>query len=120
MVLRIFSETCGVSAEGSRAAAILEQTPQHGPLEASLAQTTIQSHTGEKSEQDPAAIVHDSDIKPDLRPLTSLRWPYVEDVPSHPDPLKRDDPKALSLPQYEAIGLSQKTLKVATILTIDL
>lgn len=39
-----------------------------------------------------------------LRPLTSLKWPYVPDESAFPDPLKRDDPKMLQLPQYEAIG----------------
>ena len=39
-----------------------------------------------------------------LRKLTSLKWPYVPDEPSYPDPLKRDDPKPLNLAQYEAIG----------------
>ncbi|KAH9484933.1 hypothetical protein JR316_0001837 [Psilocybe cubensis] len=38
-----------------------------------------------------------------LRPLTSLKWPYVPDESAFPDPLKRDDPKMLQLPQYEAI-----------------
>lgn len=39
-----------------------------------------------------------------LRTLASLRWPYVPDESAYPDPLKRDDPKPLQLPQYEAIG----------------
>jgi hypothetical protein len=39
-----------------------------------------------------------------LRPLTSLNWPYIPDESAYPDPLKRDDPKPLSLKQYEAIG----------------
>ncbi|KAF7981914.1 hypothetical protein HWV62_31519 [Athelia sp. TMB] len=41
-----------------------------------------------------------------LRPLTSLRWPYVPDESAYPDPLKRDDPKPLQLSQYEAIATS--------------
>ena len=40
-----------------------------------------------------------------LRPLASLRWPYVPDVSAYPDPLKRDDPKPLQLRHYEDIGL---------------
>ena len=36
-----------------------------------------------------------------LRPLTSLKWPYVPEESAFPDPLKRDDPKPLQLPQYE-------------------
>ncbi|KAF7315938.1 Acid protease [Mycena indigotica] len=42
--------------------------------------------------------------EPALRPLTSLKWPYVPDQSSYPDPLKRDDPKPLQTHQYEAIG----------------
>ncbi|KAF9227092.1 hypothetical protein BS17DRAFT_861059 [Gyrodon lividus] len=45
------------------------------------------------------------DPKP-LRPLTSLNWPYVPEESAYPDPLKRDDPKPLQLPQYEAIATS--------------
>ncbi|KAF7298423.1 hypothetical protein MKEN_01367400 [Mycena kentingensis (nom. inval.)] len=43
---------------------------------------------------------------PTLRPLTSLKWPYVPDQSSYPDPLKRDDPKPLQTHQYEAIATS--------------
>lgn len=39
-----------------------------------------------------------------LRSLASLKWPYVPEESAFPDPLKRDDPKPLQLPQYEAIG----------------
>ena len=39
-----------------------------------------------------------------LRPLTSLKWPYVPVESAYPDPLKRDDPKPLQTAQYEAIG----------------
>ena len=42
-----------------------------------------------------------------LRPLTSLKWPYVPEESAYPDPLKRDDPKALQTAQYEAIGSSR-------------
>ncbi|KAH7889013.1 hypothetical protein F5I97DRAFT_1803958 [Phlebopus sp. FC_14] len=45
------------------------------------------------------------DPKP-LRPLTSLKWPYVPDESAYPDPLKRDDPKPLQTYQYEAIATS--------------
>ncbi|TFK44232.1 hypothetical protein BDQ12DRAFT_640695 [Crucibulum laeve] len=41
-----------------------------------------------------------------LRPLTSLNWPYVPEESAYPDPLKRDDPKTLQLHQYEAIATS--------------
>jgi len=43
---------------------------------------------------------------PPLISLTSLKWPYIPEEPAYPDPLKRDDPKALQLHQYEAIATS--------------
>ncbi|EIN11241.1 hypothetical protein PUNSTDRAFT_63454 [Punctularia strigosozonata HHB-11173 SS5] len=46
-----------------------------------------------------------------LRPLTSLKWPYVPEETAFPDPLKRDDPKPLTLPQYEAIATSPAVRK---------
>ena len=43
---------------------------------------------------------------PPLRKLSSLKWPYIPDsaTTEYPDPLSRDDPKPLTMPQYEAIG----------------
>ena len=49
-----------------------------------------------------------------LRPLTSLKWPYVPEESAYPDPLKRDDPKIVQLSQYEAIGNSPFLVHVAT------
>ena len=46
-----------------------------------------------------------------LRSLTSLRWPYIPEESAYPDPLKRDDPKPLQLPQYEAIGEKKGLLR---------
>ncbi|KAI0688180.1 hypothetical protein BC835DRAFT_1285245 [Cytidiella melzeri] len=48
---------------------------------------------------------------PPLRPLTSLKWPYIPDESAYPDPLKRDDPKQLQLHQYESIATSQAVRK---------
>ncbi|KAH6897660.1 hypothetical protein BKA70DRAFT_1261553 [Coprinopsis sp. MPI-PUGE-AT-0042] len=48
---------------------------------------------------------------PQLRPLTSLKWPYVPEESAYPDPLKRDDPKVLQLHQYEAIATSERVRK---------
>lgn len=45
-----------------------------------------------------------------LKPLTSLNWPYVPEESAYPDPLKRDDPKAVQLSQYEAIGESPPSI----------
>ncbi|KAF7298438.1 hypothetical protein MKEN_01368900 [Mycena kentingensis (nom. inval.)] len=50
--------------------------------------------------------------EPALRPLTSLKWPYVPDQSSYPDPLKRDDPKPLQTHQYEAIATSSSIREV--------
>ncbi|KAG8991339.1 hypothetical protein FRB90_001384 [Tulasnella sp. 427] len=47
-----------------------------------------------------------------LRPLTSLRWPYVPEAPSYPDPLTQDEVKPLQLSQYEAIATSIKVREV--------
>ncbi|KAH9961534.1 hypothetical protein BC827DRAFT_1131452, partial [Russula dissimulans] len=41
-----------------------------------------------------------------LRPLSSLKWPFVPEETAYPDPLKRDDPKPLQTAQYEAIATS--------------
>ncbi|KIK10510.1 hypothetical protein PISMIDRAFT_690980, partial [Pisolithus microcarpus 441] len=56
------------------------------------------------------------DDPPTLRPLTSLKWPYVPDDSTHDDPLKRDDPKPLTLHQYEAIATSPS---IRTLLTAN-
>jgi hypothetical protein len=54
---------------------------------------------------DYAALIEDEIGKEiPLRPLTSLKWPYVAEESAYPDPLKRDDPKPLQMRQYEAIG----------------
>jgi len=50
-------------------------------------------------------LPNDDEMKT-LRPLTSLKWPYVPEESAYPDPLKRDDPKALQTRQYEAIATS--------------
>ncbi|KIY49987.1 hypothetical protein FISHEDRAFT_36364 [Fistulina hepatica ATCC 64428] len=42
-----------------------------------------------------------------LKPLSSLKWPYVPEASEFPDPLQRDDPKPLSLQQYEAVAMSK-------------
>ncbi|EAU91140.2 hypothetical protein CC1G_03308 [Coprinopsis cinerea okayama7 len=64
----------------------------------------------------PAASVSKEDAPladpPVLRPLTSLKWPYVPEESAYPDPLKRDDPKVLQLHQYEAIATSPKVREV--------
>ncbi|KAI0694997.1 hypothetical protein C8T65DRAFT_758709 [Cerioporus squamosus] len=52
--------------------------------------------------------------EPPLRSLASLKWPYVPEESAYPDPLKRDDPKPLQLPQYEAIATSQTVRRVIT------
>ncbi|KAG9123990.1 hypothetical protein FRC07_013294 [Ceratobasidium sp. 392] len=46
-----------------------------------------------------------TDPKP-LRTLASLKWPYVPEPPSFIDPVTKNDPKPLTLAQYEAIATS--------------
>ncbi|KAF8486524.1 hypothetical protein JB92DRAFT_3090948 [Gautieria morchelliformis] len=43
---------------------------------------------------------------PTLKPLTSLRWPYIPEEPSYADPLKRDEPMPLQLRHYQDIATS--------------
>jgi hypothetical protein len=57
---------------------------------------------------------------PVLRPLTSLKWPYVPEESAYPDPLKRDDPKVLQLRQYEAIGVFYPVLRHYFFILIDI
>ncbi|KAG8857668.1 hypothetical protein FRB96_005686 [Tulasnella sp. 330] len=45
---------------------------------------------------------------PVLRPLTSLRWPYIPEEPSYPDPLAKEEVKPLQLLHYESIATSVK------------
>ncbi|KAH9929575.1 uncharacterized protein BXZ73DRAFT_102103 [Epithele typhae] len=52
------------------------------------------------------------DPQPPMRTLASLNWPYIPDESAFPDPLKRDDPKPLQLPQYEAIATSSSVRHV--------
>ncbi|KAJ8072587.1 hypothetical protein PM082_016146 [Marasmius tenuissimus] len=47
-----------------------------------------------------------------LKPLSSLRWPYVPEEPAYPDPLTRDDPKPLQIRHYEAIATSEAVRKI--------
>ncbi|KAF8326543.1 uncharacterized protein EI90DRAFT_2975601 [Cantharellus anzutake] len=41
-----------------------------------------------------------------LKPLSSLRWPFVPEAPSFQDPLSGNDPQPLKLSQFEAIATS--------------
>ncbi|KAH8107705.1 hypothetical protein BXZ70DRAFT_6247 [Cristinia sonorae] len=61
------------------------------------------------NDNDEAPPHSDLDLEPPappLRPLTSLKWPYVPEESAYPNPLHRDDPKALQTHQYEAIATS--------------
>ncbi|KAH8831363.1 hypothetical protein DL96DRAFT_1667706 [Flagelloscypha sp. PMI_526] len=49
---------------------------------------------------------------PPLRPLTTLKWPYVPEESAFPDPLARDDPKPLQTRQYEAIATSENLREI--------
>lgn len=56
----------------------------------------------------------DAKVPSPLRPLTSLKWPYIPEEPSYEDPLKRNDPKPLRMHQYEAIATSPAVRKALT------
>ncbi|KAI0780252.1 hypothetical protein C8Q74DRAFT_1197654 [Fomes fomentarius] len=65
-----------------------------------------------KSHQGGSPLADSEQQDPPLRPLASLRWPYVPEESAYPDPLKRDDPKPLQVPQYEAIATSPSIRRV--------
>ncbi|KAF8578062.1 hypothetical protein K439DRAFT_1648864 [Ramaria rubella] len=71
-----------------------------GPIQAA----TMAS--GPRTEVKPTQSEEEVLNAPVLRPLTSLKWPYIPEESSFADPLKRDEPKALQLHQYEAIATS--------------
>ncbi|KAL4262348.1 HIT-type domain-containing protein [Pleurotus pulmonarius] len=73
--------------------------------------TKLETTAGPSTPSDPQEEENVADPKP-LRPLTSLNWPYVPEESAYPDPLKRDDPKPLQLPQYEAIATSSQIRKL--------
>jgi hypothetical protein len=52
-----------------------------------------------------------------LKPLTSLKWPYIPDTSSYDDPLNRDEPKPLKLRDYEVIG---KSINIGKILFLNI
>jgi hypothetical protein len=64
--------------------------------------------------QNPGLERQDVDESEPLRPLTSLKWPYVPEESAYPDPLKRDDPKIVQLSQYEAIGNPPLLIHITT------
>jgi len=66
----------------------------------------------EPAEQPLEVERRDIEMDEPLRPLTSLRWPYIPEESAYPDPLKRDDPKVVQLRQYEAIATSAAVRKV--------
>lgn len=79
----------------------------------------VHNHTSDYQQihesSDAPADDSSADVKPPsppLRPLTTLKWPYVPEESAYPDPLKRDDPKPLQLHQYEAIGESHTRIPV--------
>ena len=56
--------------------------------------------------------------KPQLRSLTTLKWPFVEDEDkSFEDPLTRNDPKRLRTAHYEGIGACIALRRNVTLLT---
>ncbi|KJA20088.1 hypothetical protein HYPSUDRAFT_167579 [Hypholoma sublateritium FD-334 SS-4] len=90
--------SCGTHKEGSTIRSATEIT--HDPNQSN----NEVSHALKQPLSDPVV----------LRPLTSLKWPYVPDESAFPDPLKRDDPKVIQLHQYEAIATSPAIRKILT------
>ncbi|KIO34565.1 hypothetical protein M407DRAFT_240444 [Tulasnella calospora MUT 4182] len=73
------------------------------------------SESGSKSQGPPLPQNGPALVPPQvLKPLTSLRWPYVPEAPSYPDPLSQDEVKPIQLPQYEAIATSVDVREVLT------
>ncbi|KAJ3496420.1 hypothetical protein NMY22_g19813 [Coprinellus aureogranulatus] len=72
----------------------------------SLEPTELEPQTSASEAKAPPQNDQPLSDPPVLRPLTSLKWPYVPEESAYPDPLKRDDPKVLQLHQYEAIATS--------------
>jgi hypothetical protein len=124
MSILIADNTCALQREET-----VSQTPQVAPgMEhlgpcrlltqqkgASTSKETIPEHPLHSDIQ-PTILVQDQSPK-SLRPLTSLNWPYVPDQSAYPDPLERDDPKALQTQQYEAIGIHISLLIALVLLT---
>ncbi|KAJ7162212.1 hypothetical protein C8R46DRAFT_346088 [Mycena filopes] len=79
-----------------------EKREAPGEVEASHSTQPVQSANDTAAPSEPPLL----DENPPLRPLTSLKWPYVPDESAYPDPLKRDDPKPLQTHQYETIATS--------------
>ncbi|KAF8684144.1 PhoX homologous domain, present in p47phox and p40phox [Rhizoctonia solani] len=116
-IMRGDSEAC---ATASAAVQAVLQPPAQGIVEGSV-------YCGQYSEPVRTIV---SDTKPDepktepkveeeqlpdpkpLRTLDSLKWPYVPEPPSYVDPVTKNDPKPLTLPQYEAIATSLDVRKV--------
>ncbi|GJJ15541.1 hypothetical protein Clacol_009819 [Clathrus columnatus] len=77
----------------------------------------LQPSTSIQPELNNVTLAEDGETKDlletaNLRPLTSLKWPYVPDDSSYEDPLKRDDPKPLKLKDYEAIATSREIRQI--------
>ncbi|KAM5530527.1 hypothetical protein V8D89_015804 [Ganoderma adspersum] len=85
----------------------------------------IEGPTAEASASD--TDVAEAVSPPPTRTLASLNWPYVPEESAYPDPLKRDDPKPLQVPQYEAMAMSPAIRRILgsnprlreTLLSID-
>ncbi|KIJ54555.1 hypothetical protein M422DRAFT_152865 [Sphaerobolus stellatus SS14] len=70
-----------------------------------------QPESGKANEEKPLEEEEALPDAPSLKPLTSLKWPYIPDEPSFDDPLKRADPKPLKMRDYEAIATSEAIRK---------
>ncbi|KAG8758327.1 hypothetical protein FRC12_010042 [Ceratobasidium sp. 428] len=90
------STKCDTStADSSAETSALPSAETSGPQITASSEVESKPDEGEKL----------ADPKP-LRTLASLKWPYVPEPPSFIDPVTRNDPKPLTLAQYEAIATS--------------
>ncbi|KAI0633527.1 hypothetical protein C8Q77DRAFT_1115473 [Trametes polyzona] len=89
-------------------APLVEQPPDGAELRHDAGHNTVAGPPQDGPDGSAATLEPD---KP-LRSLASLKWPYVPEESAFPDPLKRDDPKPLQLPQYEAIATSPAIRRV--------
>ena len=94
-----FSTGCGVDCRYVRLRLLVPSTPM-------LLSHNTQGSSGAPPSTQETVVQQSEEKEQPIRPLASLKWPYVPEESAFPDPLKRDDPKPLQLPQYEAIGWS--------------
>ncbi|KAI6037557.1 hypothetical protein EDC04DRAFT_2897339 [Pisolithus marmoratus] len=103
---QVRTRPCSVPSGSKRNLSLAETCPNKIPSQKADGPASPSSTPAAEVDLCPTEPSDSLDDPPTLRPLTSLKWPYVPDDSTHDDPLKRDDPKPLTLHQYEAIATS--------------